>query len=66
MASELVLSLRLPSQTPLTIKLSDVNLKTKVEELRIKAAGRTNLPKDSFGKRSYILLFFIFFSNLYY
>ncbi|XP_033219377.1 ubiquitin-like protein 7 [Belonocnema kinseyi] len=48
MTTELVLSVRLPSQTPSTYKLSDINLKNKVEELRNEAAGKTNLPKDSF------------------
>ena len=54
MGTELVLCFRLPSQIQSTIKISDVNLKNKVEELKTQAAGKTNLPKDSFGKK-YIL-----------
>ncbi|KAG7208570.1 hypothetical protein KM043_014783 [Ampulex compressa] len=48
MGSELVLGIRLNPQTLTTIKLNDVNFKTKVEKLRCETAERANLSKDSF------------------
>ncbi|XP_051157872.1 ubiquitin-like protein 7 [Leptopilina boulardi] len=45
---EIVLNYRLLIQTSTPIKISDVNLKNKVEELRNEAAGKTNLQKDTF------------------
>ncbi|OAD57766.1 Ubiquitin-like protein 7 [Eufriesea mexicana] len=48
MSSELILSVRLDPQTVSTIKLSDINFKTKVEELKHEVAGRVNLTKESF------------------
>lgn len=45
---EIVLNYRLLIQASTPIKISDVNLKNKVEELRNEAAGKTNLKKDTF------------------
>jgi hypothetical protein len=54
MASELLLGVRLsPVEKMSVIKLSDINLKEKVEKLRNEAAGQTNLSNDSFGKFLY-------------
>ncbi|KAK9298692.1 hypothetical protein QLX08_008059 [Tetragonisca angustula] len=48
MSSELILGVRLDPQTFSTIKLNDINFKTKVEELKYETAGRVNLSKDLF------------------
>lgn len=48
---EIVLNYRLLIQASTPIKISDVNLKNKVEELRNEAAGKTNLKKDTFGNK---------------
>ncbi|XP_043284767.1 ubiquitin-like protein 7 [Venturia canescens] len=48
MSSDLLLGVRLDTHTLQTIKLSDVDLRTKVEELRKETATRVQLPKDSF------------------
>ncbi|XP_034943368.1 ubiquitin-like protein 7 [Chelonus insularis] len=48
MGAELLLGVRLTSQSLKTIKLNDVDLKTKVENLRVETAVKTELPKDSF------------------
>lgn len=50
MGSDLLLGVRLDTHTLQTIKLSDVDLRTKVEELRKKTAERVQLAKDSFGE----------------
>lgn len=46
MGTDLILGIRLNSHSLTTIKLEDVNLKSKVEELRSETAGRVNLSKD--------------------
>lgn len=48
MASELILGIRIDPQTLTTIKLNDVNFKTKVEDLKCETAGKVNLSKESF------------------
>ncbi|XP_003399496.1 ubiquitin-like protein 7 [Bombus affinis] len=48
MSSELILGVRLDPQTLTTIKLNDINFKTKVEKLKYETAGRVNLSKDLF------------------
>ncbi|XP_043804082.1 ubiquitin-like protein 7 isoform X2 [Apis laboriosa] len=48
MSSELILGVRLDLQTLTTIKLSDINFKTKVAELKYETAGRVNLSKELF------------------
>ncbi|XP_003700772.1 ubiquitin-like protein 7 isoform X2 [Megachile rotundata] len=48
MTSELVLGVRLDPQTLTTIKLNDINFKTKVGELKYETAKRVNLSKESF------------------
>ncbi|XP_076754551.1 ubiquitin-like protein 7 [Xylocopa sonorina] len=48
MSSELILGVRLNPETLTTIKLNDVNFKTKVEELKYETAGRVNLSKELF------------------
>lgn len=48
MTAELILGVRLDPQTLTTIKLSDINFKIKVEELKKETAGRVNLSKDLF------------------
>lgn len=50
MSSELILGVRLDPQTLTTIKLNDINFKTKVEKLKYETAGRVNLSKDLFGE----------------
>lgn len=50
MGSELLLGVRLNPESFKTIKLSDINLKTRVEDLRLETAERIELSKDSFGK----------------
>lgn len=48
MSSELVLGIRSNSQNLTTIKLRDINLKNRVEDLRYKTAAKVNLSKESF------------------
>ncbi|XP_060811406.1 ubiquitin-like protein 7 [Bombus pascuorum] len=48
MSSELILGVRLDPQTLTTIKLNDINFKTKVEKLKYETAVRVNLSKDLF------------------
>lgn len=51
MASELLLGVRLtPVEKMTVIKLNDINLKEKVEKLRIETSEKTNLANDSFGE----------------
>lgn len=47
MGTDLFLGIRLNSQSLTTIKLEDVNLKSKVEDLKSETAGRVNLSKES-------------------
>lgn len=47
MAVELLLGVQINLETTTTITLNDVNLKTKVAELKRQVAGRCNLPKDT-------------------
>lgn len=49
MATELLLGVRLMPGPSKVIKLNDVNLKAKVENLRMETATKIELPKDSFG-----------------
>lgn len=65
MSSELILGVRLDLQTLTTIKLSDINFKTKVAELKYETAGRVNLSKELFGKISLFSFFFIFFCSFF-
>lgn len=65
MSSELILGIRLDLQTLTTIKLSDINFKTKVAELKYETAGRVNLSKELFGKISLFSFFFIFFCSFF-
>ncbi|XP_014477844.1 PREDICTED: ubiquitin-like protein 7 [Dinoponera quadriceps] len=44
---ELLFGIQINSETVTTVTLNDVNLKTKVKELKRKAAKRCNLPNDS-------------------
>lgn len=62
MSSELILGVRLDPQTFSTIKLNDINFKTKVEELKYETAGKVNLSKDLFGE-VFFVSFFLFFLN---
>ncbi|XP_008544306.1 ubiquitin-like protein 7 [Microplitis demolitor] len=48
MATELLLGVRLMPGPSKVIKLNDVNLKAKVENLRMETATKIELPKDSF------------------
>ncbi|XP_076234172.1 ubiquitin-like protein 7 [Calliopsis andreniformis] len=48
MAAELILGVRIDPSTLTTIKLNNVNFKTKVEDLRCETAERVNLSKESF------------------
>ena len=59
MSSELILGVRLDPQTFSTIKLNDINFKTKVEELKYETAGRVNLSKDLFGEMMFSLFLFV-------
>ena len=59
MSSELILGVRLDAQTFSTIKLNDINFKTKVEELKYETAGRVNLSKDLFGEMTFSLFLFV-------
>lgn len=66
MASELILGIRIDPQTLTTIKLNDVNFKTKVEDLKCETAGKVNLSKESFGKVTlrFVLTLCFFIQNL--
>lgn len=65
MSSELVLGIRSNSQNLTTIKLRDINLKNRVEDLRYKTAAKVNLSKESFGEKiNSFLIKKIHFSNL--
>ncbi|XP_076162885.1 ubiquitin-like protein 7 isoform X2 [Ptiloglossa arizonensis] len=48
MTSELILSLSLKPGMFTTIKLNDVNFKTKIKDLKCEIAGRFNLSRESF------------------
>lgn len=63
MSSELILGVRLDPQTLTTIKLNDINFKTKVEKLKYETAGRVNLSKDLFGEMFSLFLVSIFLVN---
>lgn len=52
-AMELLCGVQISPETVLTVTLNDVNLKTKVKELKRKAAEECNLPKDSLGKMTW-------------
>lgn len=49
MRMELLLGVRLTSESLTTIKLNDVNVKSKVEDLKIETAARVELSKDLLG-----------------
>lgn len=56
MSSELVLGIRSNLQNLTTIKLRDINLKNRVEDLRYKTAAKVNLSKESFGEKINLFL----------
>lgn len=66
MSSELILGVRLDLQTLTTIKLSDINFKTKVAELKYETAGRVNLSKELFGKIYFFVFFLLYFFVLFF
>lgn len=50
---ELLFGIQINPETVTTVTLNDVNLNTKVKELKRKAAKRCNLPNDSLGKMTW-------------